>query len=464
MPTIFNKYYPATKLFLFLGEGIFIVASILLAMRLRFGADFSLQALNPYTWSKILLMASVCQLSLYYHDLYDLRVTDTYQELGLRLIQSLGIAAIILAVIYYAFPLTMLGRGIFLISIVFVVIFICSWRYLYSWVLKKRMFSEKIMLIGSGELARNIVDEIMSRKDSGYQISSIIDNPAADLAGGLEGCAIFPDFNVVCEQASKLSVQKIVVALDEKRGKFPTEQLMRCKMNGIKIVEGESFYENLTGRILVERINPSWLIFSEGFRKSRATRIVKRLSGLIISSLGLLIAAPLITVISLAIKLDSKGPVIFRQARCGEDGKSFRICKFRSMVHDAEETCGPVWADDDDCRITRVGRILRKLRLDEIPQMWNVLKGDMSFVGPRPERPEFVEELQRILPYYSERHTVKPGITGWAQVSCGYGASVEDALEKLKYDLFYIKNMSFLLDLIIIFRTIKIVLQQRGSR
>lgn len=320
------------------------------------------------------------------------------------------------------------------------------------------------MIIGSGELARNIVQEITSRKDSGYQITTIIDNPSPNQALVIDGCDILQDFNTICERASKLGVRRIITALDEKRGKFPTKQLMRCKMNGISIVKGESFYENLTGKLLVEMINPSWFIFADGFRKSWATRIMHRIANLILAGLGILLTLPLIAVVSLAIKFDSKGPVIYRQKRVGQDNKGFMICKFRTMIHNAEETSGPVWAENDDYRVTRVGRMLRKWRLDEIPQIWNVLKGHMNFVGPRPERPEFVEELQKIIPYYSERHTVKPGITGWAQVSYGYGASVEDSLEKLKYDLFYIKNMSVLLDLMIIFRTVKIVLKKSGVR
>ena len=235
-------------------------------------------------------------------------------------------------------------------------------------------------------------------------------------------------------------------------------------MRGLTILEGESFYEKLTGRILAENINPSWFIFSEGFRKSKFRKFTKRVTGLLLSSLGLLLTLPLTVIIAIAIKLDSKGPVVYKQKRYGAHGLIFELCKFRSMIDNAEEACGPVWAQDNDCRITRVGKILRKFRLDEIPQMWNVLKGDMSFVGPRPERPEFVKELEQIVPYYSERHTVKPGITGWAQVSYGYGASVEDALEKLKYDLFYIKNMSLLMDFTIILRTIKIVFLGNGAR
>jgi exopolysaccharide biosynthesis polyprenyl glycosylphosphotransferase len=229
-------------------------------------------------------------------------------------------------------------------------------------------------------------------------------------------------------------------------------------------MEGNSFYEMLTGKLVVKSINPGWLIFSEGFRKSRTRRFLKRSVDLILSFIGLIIFLPIVGIIAILIKLDSKGPVIFSQERVGQNRKIYRIHKFRSMISDAEKECGPVWAGDDDSRITRVGKVIRKWRFDEIPQLWNVLKGDMSFVGPRPEREFFVEDLEKMIPYYRERHTVKPGVTGWAQVCYGYGASVDDAVEKLNYDLFYIKNLSFFMDLMIVLKTIKIVLFRKGAR
>jgi sugar transferase (PEP-CTERM system associated) len=268
----------------------------------------------------------------------------------------------------------------------------------------------------------------------------------------------------LCELARRSGTRKITVAMDERRQRLPVKQLLQCKMNGIDVCQGETLYEELTGKLFIEKLNPSWLIFSDGFRKSPVTRVSKRLTGLVMSIVLLALISPLLGIIAIAIKLDSKGPVFFSQSRCGQDGKPFNVLKFRSMIDNAEAETGPQWASDDDWRITRVGHILRKFRLDELPQIINVLKGEMSFVGPRPERPEFVETLTTKIPYYSERHTVKPGITGWAQVSYGYGASVEAAMEKLKYDLFYVKNMSTALDLLVVFRTIKIILHQSGAR
>jgi len=460
---ILNKDVPLRNFLFVIGEGVMIYAAILISAFIRLGSVHD-TLLSLDLLSKALLIVLVCQVSLYFNELYNLNVTDTYLELGLRLTKAIGIASITLAIIYYWIPFLLVGRGIFLISLVFLFLLIVSWRYIYNWILKKRLFTEKIFVLGSGELCQKILNEIDGHRDSGYQVAGVI---SVNSAPTQVLTADIPLFNLnegLCDLVESQYVKKIVVAMHDRRGNLPLQELLSCKTSGITVLEGESFYEKLAGKILAETINPSWFIFSEGFRKSRTTRLIKRITGLILAGFGLLLTSPLILIIMVAIKLDSKGPVIYRQERCGESGRTFKLCKFRSMIENAEEACGPTWAQDNDCRVTRVGRILRKYRLDEIPQMWNVLKGDMSFIGPRPERPEFVKKLEKIVPYYSERHTVKPGITGWAQVSYGYGASVDDALEKLKYDLFYIKNMTILMDIMIILRTVKIVLINSGAR
>jgi sugar transferase (PEP-CTERM system associated) len=274
---------------------------------------------------------------------------------------------------------------------------------------------------------------------------------------------IIGDYTQISSIANAGGVDRIIVALDERRGKFPLEQLLSCRLKGIRIEDGVAFTEQLVGKLSVESLHPSFIIFSDGFERSAIFIQVKRVLDILASAVGLTLSFPFSLMTALAIKLDSKGPILYQQERVGKDGKIFRILKFRSMRVDAEKS-GPVWAGVDDQRITRVGRIIRKLRLDEIPQMINVLKGEMSFVGPRPERPFFTERLKKEIPYYSQRHAIKPGITGWAQICYRYGASKEDALEKLKYDLYYIKHMSLLFDLVIIFETAKIVLLGKGSR
>jgi len=274
---------------------------------------------------------------------------------------------------------------------------------------------------------------------------------------------VIGDYSQIFSICQEREVDRIIVALDERRGKFPLEQLLFCRLKGIRIDDGVAFTEELTGKLSLENIHPSSLIFSVGFKRSSIFKSLKRALDIIVSLLSLMLFAPLILIISLAIRMDSKGPVFYRQERVGEDEKKFNLLKFRSMNVDAEEN-GPVWAKVDDERVTRVGQIIRKLRFDEIPQMFNVLKGEMSFIGPRPERPFFVDSLKNEIPFYSERHVVKPGITGWAQISYQYGASKEDALEKLKYDLYYIKHMSLILDLTILYETIKIVFWGKGAR
>ena len=258
-------------------------------------------------------------------------------------------------------------------------------------------------------------------------------------------------------------MDRIIVALDERRSKLPVEQLLSCRLKGIQVDDGMAFTEDLDGKLSVQNLYPSALIFSNGFKKALVFKRAKRYLDIVASAVGLLLSFPFSLLTALAIKLDSEGPVLYRQERVGEDERRFYLLKFRSMRADAEEN-GPVWAEPDDERVTRVGRVIRKLRLDEIPQMLNVLRGEMSFVGPRPERSFFIEQLEKGIPYYSQRHIIKPGITGWAQIRYPYGASKEDALEKLKYDLYYIKHMSFLFDLMIIFETAKIVLLGKGAR
>jgi len=465
MLRIFKQYYPIRNLFFVIGESLVIFASVFFASWVLIGANSF--HLNQWLWLKILLIALVCQICLYYNDLYDLKVTDSFPELGIRLFQALGAAAILLAAVYVIFPDAIIKKGIFIVSIGFIILFIVSWRLGYMLILNRRMFDQKIILLGSGELAQNVVQEITDKKDCGYTISVAVQECSADTDYTNEkntSIICKKDYEGICEIAEELNIKKIVVALTDRRGKFPTKELLRCRVSGIEVLEGTSFYEMLTGKLIVEQISPAWLIFSEGFHKSRMRRFLKRILDLVLSFIMLILLLPATIVTAILIKIDSKGPVFFSQDRVGEKRGTYKVLKFRSMIADAEQQSGPVWAKDNDDRITRVGSVLRKWRLDEVPQLWNVLKGEMSFVGPRPEREFFVKQLEDMIPYYGERFTVKPGITGWAQVSYGYGASVDDAVEKLNYDLFYIKNMSIFMDLMIVLRTIKIVLFGKGAR
>jgi sugar transferase (PEP-CTERM system associated) len=466
MLRIFKQYYPIRNIFFFIGEGIVIFVAVMAACWLLLNAKW--MGFDRWLYMKILLISLVCQICLYYNDLYDLKVTDTFQELGIRLLQALGSAAIILAGIYLIFPRAIVGSGIFAVSIVFVIILIVSWRFFYTLILSRGLFNQKIILLGSGALAQNIFDEIMHRKDSGYTIALNVQDSFEDSdisCSQLQTEIICKkDYDGLCELASQLNIKKVIVAIKERRGKLPLKELVKCRVKGIEVIEGTSFYEMLAGKLIVDQINPAWIIFSKGFYKSRTRRCIKRALDLLLSVSMIILFLPLIIVTAVLIKIDSKGPVLFSQERVGMNKKRYMLYKFRSMVPDAEKQSGPVWASDNDKRITRVGRAIRKWRIDEIPQLWNVLRGDMSFVGPRPEREFFVNKLEKIIPYYVDRFSVKPGISGWAQVCYSYGASVDDAVEKLNYDLFYIKNMSVFMDLMIILRTIKIVLFGKGAR
>jgi sugar transferase (PEP-CTERM system associated) len=436
-----------------------LIASVLLTRSSSFLFDLALVL-------RIALVTLVCQISLYYNDLYDFQVASTVSEISIRLLHSLGITAIVLAFIYYFFPIVIIDRWIFILSILFLLVVIIGWRIIYIRVLNQGIYNQKVLILGSSNLAVDIYNEIKEKIDCGYTVAAFITfDPDDSLPETVpESLLVKTEMTSLCETIFDLEVKKVIVALKESRGGFPAKELLTCKTAGIDVLEGNSFYELLTGKLLVTQINPSWLIFSDGFRRSAMGMAIKRLLDIILSAILIVVSFFPLLIVALLIKIDSKGPVLFSQDRVGQNRKIYMMYKFRSMVEDAEKKSGPVWALDNDSRITRVGKIIRKFRIDELPQLWNVIRGDMSFVGPRPERKHFTDELEEKIPYYGERFVVKPGITGWAQVSYEYGASVEDAIEKLNYDLFYIKNLSIMFDVLILLRTIKTVVFGRGSR
>jgi len=461
--TILNQYVPLRKLAFILLETVFIMGMVFLGAYLRFLGDPASFSSYGYLFLRALLIVATVQLSLYYFDLYDLKIFRSNLELAIRLLQSLGVSSIILAILYYLFPYVIVGRGIFLISLTFMGAVIVSWRVVYNHLLKAKQMDQRIMIVGSGELAKSIAREIIDQADTGFDVVGFITDNPERVGERLVNPSVIGDQSQIFEIAKRERVDRIIVALEERRGKFPDDELLSCRMRGIPIEDGIAFYEHLTGRLQVENLRPSTLIFSDGFKKSKLTTWTKRVVGFSLSFIGVTLLSPLILIISILIKIDSHGPIFYRQERVGENRRVFKLLKFRSMVENAEEN-GPVWAEENDERVTRVGRWIRKWRFDEVPQMFNVLKGDMSFVGPRPERPYFVEKLRKEIPFYDQRFSVKPGITGWAQIKYQYAASKIDSVEKLKYDLYYIKNLSPLFDLLIIFETIKVVLLGKGAR
>lgn len=325
-----------------------------------------------------------------------------------------------------------------------------------------RGVGKRVLVVGDGLMAELMEDYIRS-SDGRYVMLGRLKCPSILGDGtGVDEEMSESKSGRVLRLAQNFMADQVVVSLGERRGVFPVEELLNCKLAGIEVVDAPTFYERATHKMLIENITPSWFIFSHGFKVTWLLRLCKRMLDIAASFLGLMVFLPLIPFIILAIKLDSPGPILFRQVRVGQGDRPFMLMKFRSMRQDAESRTGAVWSQENDPRITRVGNVLRRSRLDEIPQLLNILKGDMSLVGPRPERPEFVGELKKRIPYYSERHYVKPGLTGWAQVCYPYGSSVEDAIEKLRYDLYYIKNISILLDFYIILKTFGVVLLGKG--
>lgn len=459
MIRLFHKYYPVRNLIFFLIEGGLIILSVWIFIFLKYSGELHYNPGEINVWIKILFISMTIQLSLYYHNLYDFSSKINMSELVLHILQATAIACIILAAVYYFLPILVLERGIFLVIIFFMFLILVSWRLIYQYICRKQLLNEKILLVGDGKLASMIGHEVRKNMDSGYILKAVFSNPGkSDLAGEL-GVEKNDSYDQLCEYALANGISKIIVALEERRGYSPVRALLDCKMQGIKILEGASFYEALSGKILAGNIPPSWLVFSDGFHRNKLKTVAKRGFDVIFALTGMILSAPLQLVVAILVKTTSSGPVFYRQTRVGQMEREFMVIKFRTMFDNAETSSGAVWAEENDARITPVGRIFRKLRLDELPQFLNVLKGEMSFVGPRPERPVFVNQLKKAIPYYSERHTVKPGITGWAQVNYGYGASEEDALHKLEYDLFYIKHLSLILDLYIVLKTVKTVLK-----
>jgi sugar transferase (PEP-CTERM system associated) len=455
---LFNVYYPTRVLVLFGAEALIVCASFLLAAVIRFGAESSLILGYENGAYKILAVTGLALFLFYQADLYDPERLPSPGEVYSRLLVGLGVLSILLAALGYFFPSFPLGSGVFLIGLSLLTLSLLVWRSAFSWLIRRPILREKVYVIGPGNRAKRLVETLRTHPELGMDV--------LDWAGD-EG-DVSPTREAVAASLAKMArertVDRVIVGMTDRRGTTPVRELLDLRLRGIKIEDATALLEKVSGKIEVEELYPSWLIFSEGFRLSPVPMAVRRLVSLLASLVCLLVLTPLFPLIALAIKLSSAGPVFYRQQRVGKNGSVFTCYKFRTMRSDAESQGAPCWARDNDPRVTMLGRFLRRTRLDETPQLWNVLKGEMGFVGPRPERPEFVDWLAREIPYYHLRHLIRPGLTGWAQTRYGYGASLEEAREKLKYDLYYIKNLSLSLDLLIAFQTLKIVLLGRGSR
>jgi sugar transferase (PEP-CTERM system associated) len=459
---IFRHYVSGLVLTLLLGDlAILTFAATAGAWLARMGVP-GVWLAEPPVVPKVALFVVLGVLSFYIAGLYEQLSRRAVPEVLARGVAALALWAVASATLAFPLPVLRLSRLTWLLGLLLGTAGALGLRGLAA-LLPVARLRERLLFLGATPPAARLIKELEANHP-GYEVLGYVDDrPASEIALS-NGFRVLGPGERLPQIATATAAGTIVVALTERRGSLPTAQILACKLRGVAVEDWPAFYEKLTGKICVEDLRPSWLVFAEGFHRSRLTRLLKRVVDVGLSCGFLLGGWPVFLCAALAVKLDSPGPVFFRQQRVGEGGRIFRLLKFRTMVQDAEQRTGPVWATEADPRVTRVGRWLRATRLDELPQILNVLKGEMSFIGPRPERPHFVAQLREQIPYYDQRHTIKPGITGWAQVCYRYGATIEDAREKLQYDLYYVKNMSPFLDILILIASIQVVLLGKGAR
>jgi sugar transferase (PEP-CTERM system associated) len=454
------------RLLLLLGFDIILVnLGLVFAAAVRFEDGVLTRAYlhGPLTVRRFAVILTVCMLAYYYNDLYDSQVLRQHGELFIRMFQASGIACLALAIIYYFDENLSPGRGIAILAAMAILTLTMGSRLVLE---KTRLFTatqERILLLGTGQLGIALVREMIARPELNLKVIGFLDEKGENIGKRLVNPGIIGAAMDVEAVTQRENVDRVILSLAERRGQTPVRELLRLKFMGVAVEDAHTVFESITGRIQLEQLSPSWLILSDGFRKSSWVLGAKRIGDIVISLLVLALIWPLLALVGAAIWLETGAPIFFRQERTGLKGKSFEMLKFRSMRQDAEKD-GPSWASEQDNRVTRVGRFIRKCRLDEFPQLLNVVRGDMSLVGPRPERPYFCRMLEEQVPYFALRHSVRPGITGWAQIKYQYGACVEDAKVKMEFDLFYVKHLSPILDLFILFDTAKVMLLGRGAK
>jgi len=460
MIRVFSQYVSLKSLLLIAVESAVIVLSLGLGAKLRFWndpAEFLLYAGSGSFLLQVLTVLIVLEICCYYNSLYDLSVVRPRREQFLCLAQALGAGCLVLGFLYCLIPGLLVGRGVLFIALVLTTGIISTLRIGLDWAWRLTAREHRVLILGDGEIALTTSRELERRVDLNFRVAGFVTSDRTRYNELLRH-PVLGDKSELRAIAREQRISKIIVALDDLRGALPTRDLVQLRVQGIEIEDAHSALAALTGRVWLRPVRPSWFVFSKGFERSKTTMLLKRVIDLAFALVGIVLFSPIIVLVAGAIRLDSKGPVFYRQARVGFTGRVFNVLKFRSMQVDAEDGTGAQWSQNDDPRITRLGRYLRKYRLDELPQFLNVIRGEMSFVGPRPERPCFVEQLREQIPFYDERHSVRPGITGWAQVEYKYGASIEDAFHKLEYDLFYLKHLSIVFDIAIVFRTVRVVL------
>jgi len=469
MIRVFSQYISPKSIALVILEGALMALALVCGARLRFWdntSGFSSYVAFPDFALQTLAFVGILQICFYYHDLYDLSVLRRRDEQLISLAESLGIGCLILGLLYFVLPSLVIGRGVFFIGVFLAWGFLTLSRGALDRMWQVAAPRENILILGSDDLALTVAKELSERGDLNVRLAGFVKLASTNghCPGTLLGRPVLGSTERLQAIVREQSVSRIVVAVEDRRNSLPIEDLVRLRVSGIRVEEAHSIVSALTGRVWLESVKPSWFVFTGGFQRSGTTLVLKRMIDLSCGLLGLALSLPIMMLVAIAVRLDSKGPILYRQTRVGLGGKCFELMKFRSMRVDAEAANGACWAAENDPRVTRIGRFLRRYRLDELPQFINVIRGEMSFVGPRPERPFFVDQLRMHHSYYDERHSVRPGLTGWAQVRYQYGSSVDDAIRKLEYDLFYLKNMSITFDLSIIFRTVRIVLGGHGGR
>ncbi|MDE3105410.1 MAG: TIGR03013 family PEP-CTERM/XrtA system glycosyltransferase [Acidobacteriota bacterium] len=459
MIRLFNVYYPTRTFVLLVCEGLIVSGCFLLATYLVAGPDTYLVLNYEYGALKIAALTLLTLLLSYYFDLYEPQRISERWEIHFRLLLVLGVLSFGLSAVTYFVPEFAIRRYVLLVGLIFLTLSLLVWRSVYDLLISKRLFQERVFVLGSGERAHTVVETLRTRKDAGMEVVGWDELAAEQNGAGRDTFqAALASFLV-----PRPPVDRVIIALEDRRGGLPVRELLRLRFNGILIEESSALLERLTGKIYLDSLHPSNMIYSEGFRIRPSQQLARRVVSTLAALVGLLLFLPFFPFVVLLVRISSPGPIFFHQTRVGMGGRPFKVHKFRTMRTDAE-SAGAKWATKNDPRVTRIGMFLRKTRLDEVPQLWNVLWGDMGFVGPRPERPEFVPMLAEKIPYFELRHMIRPGLTGWAQVRYGYGATMEQAREKLEYDLYYIKHMTLGLDLLIMFETIKTIIRRQGSQ
>ena len=453
-----NVYLSTRTVVLLLGEAALVMGCFLLASELLLGPDIGLVLMYENGLLKLAGLTLVTVMLSYYFDLYEPQTVSGPLEIYFRILLVLGFSCFLLAATMFFWPDVAIRSNLYALGFLLLTPALIFWRRAYVWIVNLPLFRERVYVLGCGEQALSLVELLGTRRDVGMEVvgwqpveSEDPDTRRASWAADLQRLT-----------ACRKPLQRVIVALENARNQMPVEELLQARLRGVLVERVGDVQERLVGKIQLSGLQPSMMFYGEGFRVKRSQQLARVLVSGLVAAIILFLFLPFFPVVVLAIRLTSPGPIFFRQTRVGMGGVPFFVYKFRSMRTDAE-AAGAKWAVKNDPRVTRIGLFLRKTRIDEIPQLWNVLRGDMGLVGPRPERPEFVPYLAENLPFYQLRHLIRPGLTGWAQVRYGYGSTLEQAREKLEYDLYYVKHMTLGLDLLVMFETVKTVVRRKGQ-